>query len=126
MRVCLLSSNSCNAIIFCLKELRIHKRRTSASVSLLQPMQQFCRQLRAKSCHQKKSVKTTTRASWSDPSSATLIPQSRTYLFFDHAKFLIDRFEMKSVESGSVKQYFEVSEGDVTNLFTNGGHEGCD
>ena len=49
-----------------------------------------------------------------------------TYLFFDHAKFLIYRFKMKSVKSGSIKKYFEISQGDFTNFLVDTRHERSD
>ena len=49
-----------------------------------------------------------------------------TYLFFDHAKFLIYRFKMKSVKSGSIKKHFEISQGDFTNFLVDTRHERSD
>ncbi len=47
-----------------------------------------------------------------------------TYLFFDHSKLLVNRFEMESVESRSVEKSFEISQVDFSDFLVDRRHEG--
>ena len=54
------------------------------------------------------------------------LKQFKYYLFLNHSKFLIHRLEVESVESRSIKENFEISESDFSNLLTDAWHERSD